>query len=187
MGFWSGFESLTGHQPGAFKGFTLKDIIDKDMWERKQRIRQQPGWDEGLGRYAQVGEPLSNDITGQPMYTNWYKGRGKPELMGPVNPAAVTPTYRGPQTPGVASTRAAPWANIQSQMLRDPRQGPHPPQVGARTTAAPWANTGPGVSLMNRTPAPSTRGFVSPAVGMLQRNPTPKVVPPTPPGTTDEF
>ena len=49
MGFWSGFEGLTGHQPGAFKGFSLKDILDKDLWERKQRIRQQPGWSEASG------------------------------------------------------------------------------------------------------------------------------------------
>ena len=37
MGFWSGFEELTGHRPGAFKGFSLKDILDKDMWERRER------------------------------------------------------------------------------------------------------------------------------------------------------
>ena len=40
MGFWSGFEGLTGHQPGAFKGFSLKDILDKDMWERRERLNQ---------------------------------------------------------------------------------------------------------------------------------------------------
>ena len=83
MGFWSGFEGLTGHRPGAFKGFSLKDILDKDMWERKQRIRQQPGWDEGLGRYAKVGEPLFNDRTGEKVMTTWYKGMGRPEMIGP--------------------------------------------------------------------------------------------------------
>ena len=85
MAFWTGLlAGATGHQPGAFKGFSLKDILDEDMWTKTQRLRQQPGWDEGLGRYAKVGEPLSNPRTGEPMMTNWYKGMGKPELMGPV-------------------------------------------------------------------------------------------------------
>ena len=72
MGFWSGFEGLTGHQPGAFKGFSLKDILDKDMWERTQRIRQQPGWAEASGRYEKVGEPLFDERTGEKVMTNWY-------------------------------------------------------------------------------------------------------------------
>ena len=85
MAFWTGLlGGMTGHQPGAFKGFKLKDILDEDLWTKAQRIRQQPGWDEGLGRYAKVGEPLFNDRTGEPVMTNWYKGMGKPELMGPV-------------------------------------------------------------------------------------------------------
>ena len=162
MGFWSGFEGLTGHQPGAFKGFSLKDIIDKDLWERRERKFPSP-------RYAEEGLDAPT--------TAWYKGMGRPEMMGPrvggagvpVNPAAVPPTYQGPQTPGVARTTAAPWANIQSQMLRDPRQGPHANDF---------------TTLQGGSP---TSAFVSPAIGMLRRDPTPRVLPPTPPGTTDEF
>ena len=38
MGFWTGLlTGVTGHQPGAFKGFGLKDILDEDMWEMRER------------------------------------------------------------------------------------------------------------------------------------------------------
>ena len=140
MGFWSGFEGLTGHQPGAFKGFSLKDILDKDLWERRERLNQGRRFEE----------------TGVPETTNWYRGRGRPEMMGPrvgaaevgvkenllsanpdmfagVNQRAFDATTLANQQrrnalwgsgPSVAHTRAArPWANIQSQMLGDPRQG----------------------------------------------------------------
>ena len=75
MGFWSGFEGLTGHRPGAFKGFSLKDILDKDMWERRERLNQGRRFEE----------------TGVPETTNWYRGRGRPEMMGPrVGAAGVS-------------------------------------------------------------------------------------------------
>ena len=75
MGFWSGFEGLTGHRPGAFKGFSLKDIIDKDKWERINRKFPSP-------RYAEEGLPAPQ--------TAWYKGMGRPEMMGPRVGAAGT-------------------------------------------------------------------------------------------------
>jgi len=145
MGFWSGFEGLTGHRPGAFKGFSLKDIIDDDLWKRHERLG---------GRQSRQFEE-----TGVVPTTNWYRGRGRPEMMGPrVGAAGVTPVdpasrvpftrrqggFTGPQimeqvtsrnrldrtmprtqnVPAVAHTSAArPWANIQAQMLRDPLQG----------------------------------------------------------------
>ena len=30
MAFWTGLEGLTGHRPGAFSGFRMRDILDKD-------------------------------------------------------------------------------------------------------------------------------------------------------------
>ena len=137
MGFWSGFEGLTGHQPGAFKGFSLKDIIDKDLWERRERKFPSP-------RYAEEGLDAPT--------TAWYRGRGRPEMMGPrvgaagvppVDPAAIVresprvdktfPPFaeqhaeimrnRYPRISQDTLRAARPWANIQSQMLRDPRQG----------------------------------------------------------------
>ena len=143
MGFWSGFEGLTGHKPGAFKGFSLKDIIDDDLWKRHERLG---------GRQSRQFEE-----TGVVPTTAWYKGMGRPEMMGPRVGAAETgvrenrlmdespdmfagvnqgrfdaTTLANQQRrdalwgsgPSVAHTSAArPWANIQSQMLRDPRQG----------------------------------------------------------------
>jgi len=152
MGFWSGFEGLTGHKPGAFKGFSLKDIIDDDLWKRHERLG---------GRQSRQFEE-----TGVVPTTAWYKGMGRPEMMGPrVGAAGVTPVdpasrvpftrrqggFTGPrlaqESPridktfppyaeqhaaimrnrypgGPATVRAArPWANIQAQMLSDPRQG----------------------------------------------------------------
>ena len=138
MGFWSGFEGLTGHQPGAFKGFSFKDILDDDLWKRRERLG---------GRQSRQFEE-----TGVVPETAWYKGMGRPELMGPrVGAAGVpvkesqipsvrhnAPTYQerfdattlanqqrrnalwgsGPAT----VSAARPWANIQSQMLSNPRQ-----------------------------------------------------------------
>ena len=95
---------LTGQQPGAFEGFQLKDLWDKDRWERREREVQNP-------RYAEAGLP--------PQMTNLYKGR---EFTNPTMLDREMPTAPNPQM--VASTMAAPWANAQSQMLPDPRQAP---------------------------------------------------------------
>ena len=69
MGFWSGFEGLTGHQPGAFKGFSLKDIIDDDLWKKRKRT-----WSGQMEPTGPGDIRLSRG--GEPMMTNWYKGRG---------------------------------------------------------------------------------------------------------------
>ena len=141
MGFWSGFEGLTGHRPGAFKGFSLKDIIDDDLWKRHERLG---------GRQSRQFEQ-----TGVVPTTNWYRGRGRPEMMGPrvgaaevgvkenrlmderpdmfagVNQRAFDATTLANQQrrnalwgSGPATVSAArPWANLQAQMLSDPLQG----------------------------------------------------------------
>jgi hypothetical protein len=138
MGFWSGFEGLTGHKPGAFKGFSLKDILDKDMWERRERLNQGRRFEE----------------TGVPETTNWYRGRGRPEMMGPrvgevevgmeenllsANPDMYAGVNQGQfdattlanqqrrnalwgSGPDTVSA-ARPWANIQAQMLGGMGQG----------------------------------------------------------------
>jgi hypothetical protein len=73
MAFWTGLlAGATGHQPGAFKGLSLKDILDEDkrkLWQKHERIG---------GREGRQFEE-----TGIPEHTYWYKGMGKPELMGP--------------------------------------------------------------------------------------------------------
>jgi len=38
MSFWTGLEAFTGHKPGAFTGFSMKDLFEKDMWEIRERL-----------------------------------------------------------------------------------------------------------------------------------------------------
>ena len=96
---------LTGHRPGAFEGFQMKDLWDKDRWERRERQVQNP-------RFADEGLP--------PQMTNWYKGRGTPEEVTSRNRIdRVMPST--PNTQARVQTRAlSPAPNIQSQPLSDP-------------------------------------------------------------------
>ena len=98
---------LTGHRPGAFEGFQMKDLFDKDRWERRERQVQNP-------RFAEEGLP--------PQMTNWYKGRGTPEAnVIKTRDAGGAPIYQGPQQQARVQTRAlSPAPNIQSQPLSDP-------------------------------------------------------------------
>jgi len=200
MGFWSGFEGLTGHRPGAFKGFSLKDIIDDDLWKRHERLG---------GRQSRQFEQ-----TGVVPTTNWYRGRGRPEMMGPRVGAARSldreyvpfntdrvdlPSKSRVRYPpaNAVTTAARPWPNIQAQMLSDPRQG-----VGGMRI--------PPAELMGRQPPPAFSSPMRPEgaiagprprqfqmsdmmipsadLGMItRREAAQRVVPPTPPGVTDEF
>ena len=106
MGFWSGFEGLTGHQPGAFKGFSLKDILDDDLWKRRERLG---------GRQSRQFEE-----TGVVPETAWYKGMGRPELMGPRVDAAGVPPGVAPVDPAaIARRRAGGFAGPGPNRLMD--------------------------------------------------------------------
>ena len=98
---------LTGHRPGAFEGFQMKDLFDKDRWERRDRKFPSP-------RYAEEGLPTPQ--------TAWYKGRGTPEAnVIKTRDAGGAPIYQGPQQQARVQTRAlSPAPNIQSQPLSDP-------------------------------------------------------------------
>jgi len=182
MGFWSGFEGLTGHKPGAFKGFSLKDIIDKDLWERRERKFPSP-------RYAEEGLDAPT--------TAWYKGMGRPEMMGPrVGAAGVTPVdpaailresprvdktfppfaeqhaeiMRNRYPGGQATVSAArPWANIQAQKLRDPRlyQSAAHADRDVGMGAGRFLQLGDPRNIRSGPDLPPASGFRSPATGML--------------------
>ena len=98
---------LTGHRPGAFEGFQMKDLFDKDRWERKQRQVQNP-------RFADEGLP--------PQMTNWYKGRGTPEAnVIKTRDAGGAPIYQGPQQQANAKLfPLRPSPRVQAQELSDP-------------------------------------------------------------------
>jgi hypothetical protein len=217
MGFWSGFEGLTGHRPGAFKGFRLKDIIDKDLWERKQRTWSGKMLPQGATE-AERQRDLRFSRGGEPMMTNWYKGRGAvaplnanerraSDLMRDQGMQAVQESQRVDSTlpsyaeqhaaimrnryPGGQTTVSAarPWPNIQPENLLTPSW------AGSAASADRDVGMGAGRFLQLGDPQnirsgpdlPPASGFRSPAVGMLRREPVQRVVPPTPPGVTDEF
>ena len=100
---------LTGHRPGAFEGFQMKDLFDKDRWEREQRT-----WS---GQRTPTGpNDLRTNRAGEPMMTNWYKGRGAPEEVNSRNMMDRV-MHSTPNMQTVASTRAYQYPNIQSEKL----------------------------------------------------------------------
>ena len=184
MGFWSGFEGLTGHKPGAFKGFSLKDIIDKDLWERKQRTWSGKMLPQGATE-AERQRDLRFSRGGEPMMTNWYKGRGAGGVT-PVNPASRVPfTRRQGGFTGTRPTReypivpsdriphdyartspARPWANLQPENLLTPSW------AGSAASADRDVGMGAGRFLQLGNPRNIRSGpDLPPAVGMLRREP----------------
>jgi hypothetical protein len=70
MSFWTGLEALSGHRPGAFTGFSMKDLFDKDMWDRLPQT-----WSGKMGTPAHLkANPMDQRLSrgGEPMMTNWY-------------------------------------------------------------------------------------------------------------------
>ena len=70
MSFWTGLEALTGHRPGAFTGFSMKDLFEKDMWDRLPRT-----WSGKMGTPEHLkANPMDQRLSrgGEPMMTNWY-------------------------------------------------------------------------------------------------------------------
>ena len=104
---------LTGHPQGSFQGFKMKDLFDKERWDREQRT-----WS---GQRTPTGpNDLRTNRAGEPMMTNWYRGRGAPEEITSRNRLdRVMPST--PNTQARVQTRAlSPAPNIQSQPLSDP-------------------------------------------------------------------
>ena len=142
MGFWSG---LTGHQPGAFKGFRLKDIIDDDLWRKEQRTWSGKMLPQGATE-AERQRDLRFSRSGEPMMTNWYKGRGagggavdasngaQPRMgVGRDRPFPITPR----QQPRMAIGRDRPFA-----ITPPPQPEPYPMAGKMKSQFAPY----PGAS-----------------------------------------
>ena len=108
---------LTGHQPGAFEGFQLKDLFDKERWDKQPRTQS--------GQRTPTG-PMDIRTTrgGEPMMTNWYKGR---EFTNPNRLDREMPTT--PNTQANAKLfPLRPSPNVQAQKLsahfRNPFRNP---------------------------------------------------------------
>ena len=168
MGFWSGFEGLTGHRPGAFKGFSLKDIIDKDLWERKQRTWSGKMLPQGATE-AERQRDLRFSRGGEPMMTNWYKGRGAGGVPIQGDQREEVTSRNRPDIPR-AQTRAFPylpkpiaenlltpsWAGSAASADRDVGMG-----------ANRFLQLGDPRNIRSGPDLPPASGFRSPATGML--------------------
>ena len=168
MGFWSGFEGLTGHQPGAFKGFSLKDIIDDDLWKRKQRTWSGKMLPQGATE-AERQRDLRFSRGGEPMMTNWYKGRGAGGVPIQGDQREEVTSRNRPDIPR-AQTRAFPylpkpiaenlltpsWAGSAASADRDVGMG-----------ANRFLQLGDPRNIRSGPDLPPASGFRSPATGML--------------------
>jgi hypothetical protein len=128
---------LTGHRPGAFEGFQMKDLFDKDRWEKRQRQVQNP-------RFADEGLP--------PQMTNWYKGR---EFSNPTNQAVMDDMVASRIQGGRQSQ-----ANAKLFPLR-----PSPNVQAQRLSASPGARWSGGAALLPERV--QTREVVPPAMRTL--------------------
>ena len=168
MGFWSGFEGLTGHQPGAFKGFSLKDIIDDDLWKKKQRTWSGKMLPQGATE-AERQRDLRFSRGGEPMMTNWYKGRGAGGVPIQGDQREEVTSRNRPDIPR-AQTRAFPylpkpiaenlltpsWAGSAASADRDVGMG-----------ANRFLQLGDPRNIRSGPDLPPASGFRSPATGML--------------------
>ena len=168
MGFWSGFEGLTGHQPGAFKGFSLKDIIDDDLWKRKQRTWSGKMLPQGATE-AERQRDLRFSRGGEPMMTNWYKGRGAGGVPIQGDQREEVTSRNRPDI-SRAQTRAFPylpkpiaenlltpsWAGSAASADRDVGMG-----------ANRFLQLGDPRNIRSGPDLPPASGFRSPATGML--------------------
>ena len=171
MAFWTGLlAGATGHQPGAFKGFSLKDILDEDkrkLWVEHERLNQ--------------GRQLEE--TGVPETTWWYKGMGKPELMGPKVGAAGTPSGRQTPQPSRTALMKQHQMAVAAEQARQARQAqtqalpsnvaPPPQPLSGNPYKRSWA---PGMSEIggNRVPTmykPYMFGQRPDQMGAAQWNP----------------
>ena len=109
---------LTGHRPGAFRGFKMGDLFDKERWDRMPRT-----WS---GQRTPTGPTdIRTNRAGEPMMTNWYRGRNQDGGEAAHTQHAMdhlhSPVYQGPNTQANVQTRAlTPRPKIQSQPLSDP-------------------------------------------------------------------
>jgi hypothetical protein len=134
MSFWTGLEALSGHRPGAFTGFSMKDLFDKDMWEIRERLG---------GRQSRQFEN-----TGVVPTTAIYKGMGKEGMFGDV----VRP-YAGAGAAGEAAhtqqamaNRPVPYPDMRATYPAMPAQTRLFPLQESNITATALPAFVPGVS-----------------------------------------
>jgi hypothetical protein len=118
MSFWTGLEALSGHRPGAFTGMTMRDLFDKDMWDRLPRT-----WS---GQRTPTGPlDIRTGRAGEPMMTAWRRGGNQAG-----NEAAHTQhamANRPASYPDMRATYPAMPAQVQTRPLAPkPNLNPQP-------------------------------------------------------------
>ena len=147
MSFLTGLEFLTGHRPGALTGFTMKDLFDKDMWDRLPQT-----WSGKMGTPAHLqANPMDQRLSrgGEPMMTNWYNRNAARQTPTPVPQPAFSSPMRpegalaGP--PQYPQTRAlAPRPNLNPTPLSPFIPGVSPTQ--GLDSIRHWGTGNPNVS-----------------------------------------
>ena len=125
MSFWTGLEALSGHRPGAFTGFKMRDLLEKDMWERLPQT-----WSGKRGTSAHLkANPMDQrfGMSGRPMMTNWYTGQGQQSLVRQTPVAPVPSLY--PRQQGITGVQGQ--ARVQTRPLPN-----RPRPVGQPITAS---------------------------------------------------
>ena len=150
MSFWTGLEALSGHRPGAFTGMTMKDLFDKDMWDRLPQT-----WSGKMGTPAHLqANPMDQRLSrgGEPMMTNWYNRNAARQTPTPVPQPAFSSPMRpegalaGP--PQYPQTRAlAPRPNLNPTPLSPFIPGVSPTQ--GLDSIRHWGTGNPNLSLIH--------------------------------------
>jgi len=126
MSFWTGLEALSGHRPGAFTGMTMKDLFDKDMWDRLPRT-----WS---GQRTPTGPlDIRTGRAGEPMTTAWRVGGNQAD-----NEAA--------HTQHAMANRPVPYPNMSATYPAMPAQTRTFPLQESNITSRPLPAFVPGVS-----------------------------------------
>ena len=140
MSFWTGLEAFTGHRPGAFTGMTMKDLFDKDMWDRLPQT-----WSGQMGTPAHLkANPMDQRLSrgGEPMMTNWYNRNAGGQTPTPVPQPSSTALMKQNELAAAMPSQypqvfALPESNITSRPIptnpykRDWRPGMS--QIGGNT------------------------------------------------------
>ena len=171
MSFWTGLEALSGHRPGAFTGFSMKDLFNKDMWDRLPQT-----WSGKMGTPAHLkANPMDQRLSrgGEPMMTNWYNRNAvrqtpsrQPSFSSPMQPEGAGPpqypqTRALPPRPNLNPTPLSPFIPGVSptQGLDSIRHwgGGNPNQPGSMALDPTWAGGIRGAGLNALVTRPELR------------------------------
>ena len=141
MSFWTGLEAFTGHRPGAFTGMTMKNLFDKDMWDRLPQT-----WSGQMGTPAHLkANPMDRrtNRAGEPMETNWARGGGPREEITSRNRTDQIPMFSSPMQPEGALAGPPRFPQLRPYVRQNVQSIPVPGWTPPRTQAEMVQEIGP--------------------------------------------